>query len=104
MTPGGEVQPLTESGREQLGQQVTDMASRGLRTLCLSYRDVDPLLEALPAAQGTQRQRPADEDLVACCIVGIKVGPCIDHASIGYLQVASTIVPLLVDAACWGDT
>lgn len=72
MTPGGEVQPLTESGREQLGQQVTDMASRGLRTLCLSYRDVDPLLEALPAAQGTQRQRPADEDLVACCIVGIK--------------------------------
>ena len=72
-TSEGDVAPLDERGREDLGQCVTDMASKGLRTLCLSYRDLDSAgLE--PPAEGVQRPRPADEGLTACCIVGIKVG------------------------------
>lgn len=77
MTPEGGVVPLTEEAREGLLGTVTQMASQGLRTLCLSFRDLDSeALEAPAPSPGTQRPRPADEGLTACCIVGIKVrGP-----------------------------
>ena len=75
MTPEGGAVPLSEEAREGLAGCVTHMASQGLRTLCLSFRDIDTSAgEAQPPAQGGQRPRPADEGLTACCIVGIMVG------------------------------
>ena len=73
--PDGSVAPLTEQHREELAQFVTRMASQGLRTLCLSYRDLDPgSAEAQPPSKADEaRSRPADAQLTACCIVGIKV-------------------------------
>lgn len=34
----GQVVPMTEAREKELLEEVTAMASRGLRTLCLSYR------------------------------------------------------------------
>ena len=48
------------------------MAVQGLRTLCLTYRDLQPSEEPKPDSNGAYAQ-PADENLTACCIVGIKV-------------------------------
>ena len=76
MTSDGEVVPLTEADHEAMGLCVTAMASQGLRTLCLSFRDLSAAQqEAYHSAQGAaQRACAADEQLTACCIVGIKVG------------------------------
>ncbi|KAK9867201.1 hypothetical protein WJX84_002696, partial [Apatococcus fuscideae] len=57
--------PLASRGLYNKGV-ITAMAERGLRTLCLAYRDMPDA----PAASELQEQ-PA-EDLTACCIVGIK--------------------------------
>jgi len=60
--------PMNDAQRQAMIDIVNEMASRGLRTLCLSYRDFPP-----------EHSRPADffktpheEDLTALCIVGIK--------------------------------
>ena len=45
---------------------------QGLRTLCLTYRDLQRTEEPKPDSNGAYAQ-PADEGLTACCIVGIKV-------------------------------
>ena len=71
MTAEGVAVPLSDSMRNGMLGDVTQMASQGLRTLCLSYKDLGPA-DDLPA-DGTPISRPADEDLTACCIVGIKV-------------------------------
>lgn len=76
MTPDGGVIPLTEEMRNSLAQDITHMASQGLRTLCLTFRDIDPgSPEVQPAAGDSTLSRPADAQLTACCIVGIKVQP-----------------------------
>lgn len=46
------------------------MAQEGLRTLCLTYRD----FPASVNAESSEFDIPPEEDLTACCIVGIKVG------------------------------
>ena len=69
--PDGQPQPLGEAKRAELYEIVTQMAQQGLRTLCLSYRD-------FPAAENAQAESfdvPPEEQLTACCIVGIKVPP-----------------------------
>ena len=75
MTAGGSIVPMTEEVRERLMQHVTDMASQGLRTLCLSHRDLDQAHTDVQAARdgGLGSSRPADAQLTACCIIGIKV-------------------------------
>ncbi|KAK9865493.1 hypothetical protein WJX84_011923 [Apatococcus fuscideae] len=62
----GEVKQLTGPVREELQAGITAMAGRGLRTLCLAYRDMP---DAAPLSK--LDEQPA-EDLTACCIVGIK--------------------------------
>lgn len=48
------------------------MASRGLRTLCLSYTDFP---ETSPGRPEDFFETSHDEDLTMLCIVGIKVRP-----------------------------
>ena len=67
MNEAGEVVELTGQVREELQAVITAMADRGLRTLCLAFRDMP---DAPPASK--LDEQPA-EDLTACCIVGIKV-------------------------------
>jgi len=57
---------LTDSLREELESSVTQMACKGLRTLCLAVRDFPPDRPA-----GFFDQSPAD-GLTLCCLVGIK--------------------------------
>lgn len=59
--------------RENLENVVTDMASKGLRTLCLAVRDFssDKPSEFFDT--------PPAEDLTICCIVGIKVKLCFSY-------------------------
>lgn len=38
--PSGELEHLTEPGRDSLLEVVTQMATRGLRCICLAYRDL----------------------------------------------------------------
>ena len=60
-----------EASRQDLVKTVTDMASRGLRTLCLAYADVSAdNVGALDKLEG-----PPKLPLTACCMLGIKVSP-----------------------------
>ena len=63
----GRVQPLGPEIRRELEDMITEMASTGLRTLCLTYADIS-------ADANLDFEAPPDVDLIACCIVGIKVG------------------------------
>lgn len=60
----GKTANLSTNKRNELQGVITSMADKGLRTLCLAYRDF----------QGEVPEESPDEDLIACCIVGIKVG------------------------------
>ncbi|KAG2501673.1 hypothetical protein HYH03_000176 [Edaphochlamys debaryana] len=71
LRPDGSLEELTPQRLEEMIALVTGMASRGLRCICLSYRDY----------AGTDPSRPADffedanevdNDLIAYAIVGIK--------------------------------
>lgn len=67
----GSIVELKSDKREELGNMISSMADTGLRTLCLSYRDYS-------SDCGVQvPEDPPDEDLTACCIVGIKVTLCL---------------------------
>ena len=68
MGPDGAVVPMAREHRVQLLQIVSQMANRGLRTLCLSHTDF-----ASTGNPADFLERPYDENLVATCIVGIKV-------------------------------
>eukprot|EP00891_Asterochloris_glomerata_P007553 jgi/Astpho2/7553/e_gw1.00115.5.1_t len=64
----GCVVPLNSAACEQLEATITDMASRGLRTLCLSYRDIGAdEVEGLGSLE-----EPPNKQLVCCAIAGIK--------------------------------
>lgn len=67
----GHRQIMTEAARSDFFGKVTAMAQEGLRTLCLSYRDFSETSDA----QSDIFDTPPEEDLTACCIVGIKVPP-----------------------------
>lgn len=60
----GRVAKLSANKRDELGGVIRGMADKGLRTICLAYRDFE----------GEVPEESPDEDLIACCIVGIKVG------------------------------
>lgn len=60
----GGVAHLNANKRTELGGVIRGMADKGLRTLCLAYRDFE----------GEVPEESPDQDLTACCIVGIKVG------------------------------
>jgi Ca2+-transporting ATPase len=66
----GLVDEMTEEQRNVLTETITDMASRGLRTLCLAYTDLPFEDDSRPA---DFFDSPHEESLVATCIVGIKV-------------------------------
>lgn len=53
----GEVVAMTEELREELMQVVTEMASRGLRCICLTYTDY-PEEDASRAAGGQSHKEP----------------------------------------------
>ena len=60
-----------EASRQDLVKTVTEMASRGLRTLCLAYADVSAdKVGSLDKLEG-----PPELPLTACCMLGIKVSP-----------------------------
>ena len=63
----GDTVKLTEQKRQELGDAISRMADKGLRTLCLAYRNYSSDSDAeVP-------EDSPDEDFTACCIVGIKV-------------------------------
>ena len=62
----GSIKDLSRQKRKELGEVIHSMAEKGLRTLCLAYRDF----------QGEVPEESPDEDLIAYCIVGIKVRHC----------------------------
>ncbi len=65
----GAAVPLTDDTRTELMASITRMASTGLRTLCLAYRDFGPAADRAPDFFDF----PPDELMTACCLVGIKV-------------------------------
>lgn len=69
ISPDGAVGPMTASLRAQLEGTTTGMASRGLRTLCITYRD----FPADAAESADFLEAAPDADLTCCAIVGIKV-------------------------------
>lgn len=71
----GAVVPLDADARALLEGVVTDMASSGLRTLCMTVRDLDEawLDAAQQAGPAPAFEEPPDEQLTLCCILGIKV-------------------------------
>ena len=75
MDDAGSAVPLSDEMRAKLEETVTTMASSGLRTLCLTLRDMD---EGMAAGNAEFWENPPDEQLTLCCIVGIKVtcAPC----------------------------
>ena len=62
---------MDDAARAELEDVITGMASSGLRTLCLSLREL-PRERGLPDGY---LEAPPDEDLTLCAIVGIKVAP-----------------------------
>ena len=70
MDDAGSAVPLSEEMRAKLEETVTTMASSGLRTLCLTLRDMD---EGMAEGNAEFWENPPDEQLTLCCIVGIKV-------------------------------
>ena len=66
----GLAEEMTEEQRVTLDGTVTDMASRGLRTLCLAYTDLPLVDDSRPS---DFFETPHVEGLIATCIVGIKV-------------------------------
>ena len=65
----GQVVPMTAELQDELLAMLTAMASRGLRMLCLSYRDF-PLVD--PGRPEDFFAMPHEEQLTALCFVGIK--------------------------------
>ncbi|KAL0043569.1 hypothetical protein WJX79_008696 [Trebouxia sp. C0005] len=64
-TDGSTVQ-LNDEKKKELEDMISSMADKGLRTLCLSYRDYQAHSDnELP-------EESPDVDLTACCVVGIK--------------------------------
>lgn len=68
MDPKGNPIQMTDALAAQLGDDVTDMASRGYRTLALAFRDFSP--EA--SSDSSQFEFPPEEQLTLQCILGIK--------------------------------
>ncbi len=67
METDGSTVDLSDEKKKELGNMISSMADKGLRTLCLSYRDYQ-------ADSGDEPpEESPDEDLTACCVVGIKV-------------------------------
>eukprot|EP00197_Chlamydomonas_leiostraca_P002921 CAMPEP_0202857402 /NCGR_PEP_ID=MMETSP1391-20130828/353_1 /ASSEMBLY_ACC=CAM_ASM_000867 /TAXON_ID=1034604 /ORGANISM="Chlamydomonas leiostraca, Strain SAG 11-49" /LENGTH=1154 /DNA_ID=CAMNT_0049536193 /DNA_START=185 /DNA_END=3649 /DNA_ORIENTATION=- len=66
VSAGGAQVPMTEPARQQLYDIVTQMASRGLRCICLAYRDLPG--DVVPGDD----PEPLVESLVCYAIVGIK--------------------------------
>ena len=64
----GVIEEMTEAKLAELTAEVTRMASQGLRTLCLTYRD----FPAETDAAADVFDFPPEEALTACCLVGIK--------------------------------
>ncbi|KAK9829300.1 hypothetical protein WJX72_005021 [[Myrmecia] bisecta] len=62
----GSTTPMTPGMKEELMDTVTEMAQRGLRTLCLTFAD-------FPGGTPIEDfESPPDDNLTCCCIVGIK--------------------------------
>lgn len=61
----------TDESQQELVKTVTEMASSGLRTLCLAYADVS----ADKAGPLDKLEAPPQLPLTACCMLGIKVSP-----------------------------
>lgn len=69
----GGIISLDSSLRSELECTTTDMAARGLRTLCITYRDF-PSSAGLPA---DSFETPPDSELICCAITGIKASCCL---------------------------
>eukprot|EP00198_Chlamydomonas_reinhardtii_P002721 XP_001692057.1 plasma membrane calcium-transporting ATPase [Chlamydomonas reinhardtii] len=69
--PDGSTEPMTPAKLEEMNALVTGMAKRGLRCICLSYRDYAGSDPARPADFFEDADQ-VDRDLIAVAIVGIK--------------------------------
>ncbi|GAB4816684.1 hypothetical protein N2152v2_003730 [Parachlorella kessleri] len=65
----GQTVPMSDKLREELNVIITEMASRGLRTLGLSYTDF-PLVD--PNRPDDYFAKPPEDNLTLLCVVGIK--------------------------------
>jgi magnesium-transporting ATPase (P-type) len=63
----GQASPLSEEQREALAEAVTEMASRGLRTLCLAYRGERSACCRPPAVPPGHWLRRVEPSQVAAC-------------------------------------
>ena len=61
------VSPMTGAERGAIDRDIDDMACRGLRTLCLAFKEMSPDVHY------DEDQPAPDFDLVFACVVGIKV-------------------------------
>lgn len=72
----GSIIPLNSALRAELEETTTSMAARGLRTLCITYRD-------FPASANRPAdffETPPDTELICCAITGIKASLCLLNA------------------------
>ncbi|KAL6750480.1 plasma membrane calcium-transporting ATPase [Haematococcus lacustris] len=69
--PDGSCQPMDAAQQEELLATVTAMASRGLRCICLSYRDL-PQHDEARTEDWMENADALDNNLIAYAIVGIK--------------------------------
>ena len=84
--------------RTELEEATTDMASRGLRTLCMTYRDFPANVERPTDFFET----PPDSELICCAITGIKAScnPCLTgrktllHISLADAFCCCVVLPL----------
>lgn len=68
MSADGSISTLTDSLREDLGLVINNLASDGLRTLCIAYKEVDEPFDTSDANEVTN----AEKNSILIAIVGIK--------------------------------
>lgn len=96
----GSTVDLSEKKRRELSDMISSMADKGLRTLCLAYRE----FSTSPDQQAPEES--PDEKLIACCIVGIKVRFAVPFAAMAMgssagVQQAGIVMLERLEAGCW---
>ncbi|KAH7823435.1 P-type ATPase (P-ATPase) Superfamily Protein [Monocercomonoides exilis] len=91
MHRGGRVVEIGEAERTEINQQITTMASMGLRTIALAYRDIDansPLLKEKKAALGSARLSRLNDPLLMRGVEQVEGSPKGTSTRAGIVQSA----------------
>jgi Ca2+-transporting ATPase len=67
MKPDGTIVKITENDRSRTESVINQMASQGLRTICIAFNDISLTEKAL-----AEKSEPPEEELICVAIVGIK--------------------------------